>query len=170
MSSLSSSSSSGFYPPPPLAVVPASSSVTKKLRDEEAVPPVITAMPLFRQESGERLHSAYQEAKEDAKRWWKDEMRRVYEEVRRDYEEARRDEEIALRENKIRRLEKENARRDRKFKFDEWTIMNTSIRDLRLDLCNPIVDEDEKVDIKREIGHLKRRRHELAVELGIAKK
>jgi hypothetical protein len=147
------------------------SSATKKSRDERGVNETIRDI----KDAREKMH--LEKVKERAKIWEKEEARREKDEARRDNEEARREMEVAMRQKEIGihekedvRREKEDLRRERKVKFDEWTMMTSSIRQLRNDLDNPNNDEDDTAELKREIEDLKKRKRELAVELGIGRK
>jgi hypothetical protein len=133
------------------------SSGTKKLRDEQGVNDTIRDF----KDSREKMYLGKE--KERTKLWETEEVRREKEEWRRDNEEARRQKEVAMREEEL-------SIQSRKVKFDEWTSMDTTIRQLRNDIRNPTHDEDEKEEMKKDMEDLKRRKRELAVELGIVKK
>jgi hypothetical protein len=119
-------------------------------------------------ESREKFHESREKLNsEKVIRWKNEEARRNNEEARRQKEIVLREKEITFNEREDGRRQKEDERRARKVKFDEWTSMKTSIRELRLDMCNSNFDEDSKAEMKRELDNLKKRKLQLGVELGI---
>jgi hypothetical protein len=79
--------------------------------------------------------------------------------IRREQEESRR------RNEEIRRQEDHEQSR-RKVKFDEWEKIQTNLRTLRAVLRNQGLDEEERRDLKTDCSALKKRKHELAIEMG----
>jgi hypothetical protein len=79
---------------------------------------------------------------------------RESEELRRGREELRREEVQG----------REDSRRERKHKLDEWSSLQLSLRALRQDLLNPLMGDGEKKDIEEDIERIKRRKNNLAAK------
>jgi hypothetical protein len=102
----------------------------------------------------------------DAFRDLHEEAHHHMEEIRRKNEEIHRlKEELGDKNEEIRRLQmKEYILR--KIKFDEWEGIQHDLRELRADLCNPALDEKEKIELRAESDLLKKRKAELAFDMG----
>ena len=69
------------------------------------------------------------------------------------------------------RWEKEYQERSRTTKFDEWERIQANIRTLREDLRDrPLMEPEERMELKADLESLKRRKLEVAVELGLVEK
>jgi hypothetical protein len=85
----------------------------------------------------------------------KDEARREKEELRREKDDKRRD-------NDEQRKDNDDRRRERKERLDEWERIQKNLQNLRQELRNPLLDDNDRTDIQDDIERLRKRKNILA--------
>mmetsp|Transcript_8653 Transcript_8653/g.17731 ORF Transcript_8653/g.17731 Transcript_8653/m.17731 type:complete len:192 (-) Transcript_8653:44-619(-) len=68
--------------------------------------------------------------------------------------------------SRIQLLQNEDGRRLEEKKMKEWNMISTKVRQLRQDLRDPDLGEDDKKDMKADLDRLVKRKNKLADELG----
>jgi hypothetical protein len=71
------------------------------------------------------------------------------------------------RQNEEKRRELESVQLGRKRLFDEWQDIQANLRILRADLQNPNLPSDVRDDIRNDDAQLRKRKREVAIELGM---
>ena len=85
----------------------------------------------------------------------KDDARREKEETRREKDDTRRD-------NDEKRKDNDDRRKDRKERLDEWERIQHNLQNLRQELRNPLLDDNDRTDIQDDIERLRKRKNHLA--------
>ena len=73
---------------------------------------------------------------------------------------------ISIMQKEDARRERAEARRVDEKKMNEWDLLSKNIRQLRQDLRDPALTDEDKADILSDLGRLRKRRDVLADELG----
>jgi hypothetical protein len=68
---------------------------------------------------------------------------------------------------KIRDMDEERMVKKQRTKMAEWTEIQATLRTMRCDLKNELLDDDDKKDLQRDIKRLVKLKNELADELGL---
>jgi hypothetical protein len=85
----------------------------------------------------------------------KDEARCEKEEMRCEKDDKRRDNNEKCKDN-------DNRRRDRKERLDEWERIQNNLQNLRKELYNPLLDNNDRTDIQDDIERLRKQKNNLA--------
>jgi predicted nuclease with TOPRIM domain len=83
--------------------------------------------------------------------------------ARQENDEIRRGRDDARQQNEEVRRGREEIRREKEHKLAEWEQIQENLRALRQDLKDPLLNDEEKDDIKADIQRLKKRKNIVAI-------
>ena len=82
--------------------------------------------------------------------------------ARREKEETRREKDDTWRDSDEKRKDNDDRRKDRKERLDEWERIQHNLQNLRQELRNPLLDDNDRTDIQDDIERLRKRKNHLA--------